>query len=89
MYKLTLTASERRAIDWIGNRYEHGDELFDLLYEDDVIWSCPYWESDQDCTFTISEVVAWEIRRLLEGCSFALITEEFRGKLLDFCDQVV
>src|SRR5262245_37234458 len=31
MYTLSLTADERKAIDWIGNRYAHGYELRRVL----------------------------------------------------------
>ena len=32
MYKLTLTPDERAALDFVGYRYLHGDELYRLLW---------------------------------------------------------
>lgn len=38
MYVLKLTSDERRAIDFVGDRYDHGDKLFGLLCENGVYW---------------------------------------------------
>ena len=58
MYKLTLTKSERAAIDWVAYRYFHGDELSDILMQciegmDDVVDN--EWNLDGDITFNIPE----------------------------------
>ena len=48
MYSLTLTADERRAFDWVGDRYNSGkvaDLLIDCIPEDRE------WGDDGDITF--------------------------------------
>lgn len=48
MYKLTLTESERQAIDWVGHRYTMGYDTWKILYgcmsdeqiDDDVSFPC-------------------------------------------------
>ena len=52
MYNLLLTSAERSAIDWIGDRYDHGDDLRGHLTEcemiadevesEDIEWSGDY-----------------------------------------------
>ncbi len=89
MYTLTLTHDERRAIDWIGDRYRHGVELCDLLAE------CPatgdgddMWNGNDDITYTVPEHVAWQIgdivREGLDCFSPALV-----AKLTAFADAIV
>lgn len=39
MYRLTLTQSERAALDFVGYRYRHGDDLYRLLW---VECTCKY-----------------------------------------------
>ena len=71
MYKLTLTAGERKAIDWIGNRYAHGDDLYDLLIVctqtcDAVDNGDDTWTGPHDITFEIPEVTAWIIKDMVD-----------------------
>lgn len=82
-YKLTLTRSERQAIEWIGHRYFHGNDLQDLIstftpYDADdmliaaenTITSVPVdeaWESNHDITFDLPECVAWRINEGFEA----------------------
>jgi len=61
-YKLTLTHDERQAIDWVGNRYAHGDELGLLLRE----WTEAEWDDEHDITFVLPEHVAWWIQDIGE-----------------------
>lgn len=42
-YKLTLSRDERRAIDFVGGRYAHGDDLFMLIRD-----LAPINESDDE-----------------------------------------
>lgn len=66
MYELTLTAGERKAIDWIGHRGRHGTELYRLLWvestqtPDDADWDDP-----RDITFSIPEHVAWTVSEII------------------------
>jgi len=89
MYLITLTYDERRAIDWVGNRYWHGNELSNLLilrceYDPDLSWS-----DDGDITFRIPEHVAWEMQDLIEADSLTCFDAELVSKLNDFCRRIV
>ncbi len=59
MYSLTLTAEERRAIDWVGDRYNSGKGVGLVL---DCNPADRAWSDDGDITFPISEHVASEDR---------------------------
>lgn len=90
MYKLTLTAGERRAIDWIGDRYAHGLELYRLLWS-----NCEQepddqnWDADADITFHIPEHVAWDICSIVEEDNLACFDGDLVHKLLEFTTAVV
>lgn len=89
MYELTLTKSERAAIDWIGNRYRHGDELYRLLWvestqtPDDVDW-----DADCDVQFRIPENVAWTISEII-GEGLDCFGPELVRKLQRLQDRIV
>lgn len=88
MYILTLTADERRAFDWVGNRYNSGkvaDLLVDCLPEDRE------WGDDCDIEFAIPKHVAWEIRELAEEEDYAwpCFAAALSGKLNDLCWSIV
>lgn len=97
MYKLTLTRSERKAIDWIGDRYRHGHELYTLLcrgewtIEDGTLSGD--WDCENELTITMPEHVAWEVRDLIEDSSEGVILPclaiDFCVKLVTFCDCIV
>lgn len=95
MYTLTLTYAERKAIDWVGYRYEHGDNLRDLLEEAESKvnsdYDCDKWEEPIDITFHIPENLAWAINEIGEECEFRwdCFAEELAEKLNDFCNQIV
>ena len=55
MYTLTLTADERRAFDWVGDRY-NSCKFADLLIG--CIPENREWDDDGDITFQIPEHVA-------------------------------
>ena len=84
MYHLTLTHGERRAIDWVGRRYDHGDNLRDCLFSVD-------WDSPEDITFDIPEYVAWEINRIGAASEYRwdCFSEDLATKLTLFCDGVI
>lgn len=96
MYELTLNASERNAIDWIGNRYSHGDELKDILTDckmtsdecnaDDIEWC-----GDYDITFHIPEHAMWTINdEIINGPdNLACFGNGLIDKLLQLSNQVV
>lgn len=89
MYKLTLTADEREAMDWIGGRYFHGHELSGILSECMAEWD--EWDMEGDITFLIPEHKAWEISDGLQGEDFELacLCEDFAAKLIGFCYNLV
>ncbi len=83
-----LTAEERRAFDWVGDRYNSGNVaslLLDCILEDRA------WSDDGDITFPIPEHVAWEIRDLAEeeDFSWACFAPPLVSKLNDLCSSIV
>ena len=92
MYTLTLTRSERRAMDWIGARYFHGDELFRLLWArstcapEDADWDDP-----RSITFSVPEHVAWEIRdgSMEDDAPWCCFAPKLREKMEAFVDSIV
>ena len=101
MYKLTLTKSERDAIDWIGNRYSTGDDFYKLLSNckqfiiDPETGAPDYdfddWDCKWDITFEVPEHIAWSIRELFEDedMLFPCFAPEFVEKLVKFYDEIV
>jgi hypothetical protein len=88
MYTLMLTADERQAFDWVGNRYNSGrvaDLLLNLIPEDRE------WADDGDITFDIPEHVAWQINELAEaeGHSWACFSPKLAEKLNELCWGIV
>jgi len=88
MYSLMLTAEERRALDWVGDRYNSGkvaEILLDCIAEDRA------WSDDGDITFPIPEHIAWEICDLAEeeNFSWACFTPPLVSKLNDLCCSIV
>ena len=92
MYTLVLTADERRAIDWIGDRYRHGDELFKLLWG-----GCRHrpevldWDSRETISFEIPEYIAWIIGQMGEECNYLwnCFADELSSKLTEFCLNII
>jgi len=97
-YKLTLTIGERKAIDWVGHRYAHGDNLYDVLtsadWDIDAVsseqedWG---WMADCDITFTLSEPLAWEIQEIREesNCLWDCFADELVAKMEALCKSIV
>jgi hypothetical protein len=91
VYTLTLTQSERQAIDWIGHRYAHGNDLYSLLWGGEVIAFPPDadWDDCRPITFHIPEHIAWEIQRIGEEDKWACFAPEFVNKLEAFICGIV
>jgi hypothetical protein len=92
MYRLVLTPDERAAIDFVGNRYAHGDELYSLLWGE--CFSYPEtlcWDDCQDIGFKIPEIVAWDIRTIGEECQYRwdCFSPELAEKMTKFCMDIV
>lgn len=97
-YSLTLTAPERRAIDFVGDRYSHGYELYDILMDDD----CERfnfdkedehgeWDDDEDIQFNMEEYLAWDLKDICQEDNYALplFNETLKAKLIDFCAKII
>ncbi len=89
MYRLTLTREERKAIDWVGPRYAHGNDLFSVLL--DYIPEDKEWDSEEDITFNLPEHVAWRIREIAEEVNhqWDCFSEALSRKMEDFLEKVV
>ncbi len=91
MYKLTLTKNERAAFDWVGNRYNSGDIMNILLTCEREGDNRDWDDNDGDLTFIVPEYKAWEIKDLAEqeDYAFPCFANELKGKMWDFCDNIV
>jgi len=94
MYTLILTSEDRKAIDWIGNRYRHGNELFSVLWSEcdqhatGSCSDCLNWDSPQPIRFDIPENVAWHIVEIIyEGLD--CFSDDLRSRLWEFTDKVI
>jgi hypothetical protein len=87
-YSLLLTASERKATDWIGGSYSHGNQLFTVLngYE---VYQNNEWDSEEDIEFKIPENVAWQISEIIEEDNLACFSDELREKFCSFQQKIV
>lgn len=92
MYHLTLTAGERKAIDFVGNRYGHGCDLYRLLWvESEQTPIDADWDDPRDITFAVPENIAWEIYQIGEESCFLwdLFADDLAAKMTDFCQRIV
>lgn len=89
MYTLILTADERRAFDWVGDRY-HAGAVADLL-RDCIPEGQPEWEDDGEITFLLPEHVSWRVRDLAEeeGNAWPCFAPDLACKLNDLCWGIV
>jgi hypothetical protein len=80
---LTLTKSERQAIDWIGYRYAHGDDLQRLLwnYCQQSDGAEIEWDSVDDITFTIENDRKREFIRMVFADNCSCFSPELKLKL--------
>lgn len=90
MYKLTLSADDRSAIDWVGNRYSHGDDLFKAIMGGDSENKSDCWsESEGDITFILPEAIAWDVTDIINGSNLDCFGEALCRKLRSFADRIV
>lgn len=90
MYTLTLTAGERKAIDFVGFRYEHGEDLrwmLDSLIASDAI--AHLWDEDMDISFEFEEHEAWDFKNTFENCQWDLFAPSLVQKMLNFMDEII
>lgn len=94
MYKLTLTKSERAAIDWVGYRYWHGSDFYRVLSRcewqpDKLDWDDCDWDGDYDITFVIPEKHALVIKEHLLSDSLACFAPELCEKLNKLVEEII
>lgn len=89
MSQLTLTSDERKAFDWIGNRYATGDDVAMRLRR--LLADGHEWDDAGDITFSIPEHVAWEISELSasEDSLWPCFADGLKSKMQTFCDSIV
>jgi hypothetical protein len=89
MYSLTLSRSERQAIDWVGYRYGHGDDLFRLLAS--LEWGEQEWDQLEPMTFNVDEPTAWAIAEIREECEgrWDCFASPLVEKMEEFCGRIV
>jgi len=89
MYTLTLTHGERRAIDWIGNRYWNGNDLFGFLWCGCSQIEEHAWSDICDITFKVPEHIAWWIMENATNEGFPCFSYELERKFWEFIDKIV
>lgn len=90
MYTLTLTRGERLAIDFVGGRYDHGDDLQRMLNSVHCEQAVTHnWDDDVDFVYEFEEFEAWEFRDAYHESRFDLFADSFRRKLYAFMDAIV
>ena len=84
-YQLTLSLNHRQAIDWIGNRYSHGYDLYKLLWcEGNRTPPDQEWDEQGDITFHLTENQGWGIQEIVEQDNLACFSPEL-CELFHFC----
>jgi hypothetical protein len=88
-YTLTLSGPERRAFDWLGDRYGTGEPIASILrgcLPDDAEWTQP-----GDITFLIPEPDAWAIaaRAWAEDSPWPCFAPGLAAKMTDFTSAIV
>jgi hypothetical protein len=99
VYALTLTREERKAFDWVGDRYSTGTEFKRHLVVDchqyrncnEEYCDCKEWDKEGDLTFYVPQPVAWELQELAEedNFTFPCFSDGLRTKLNEFLSKVV
>ena len=87
-YTLTLSGPERRAFDWLGDRYGTGEPIAAILrgcLPDDAEWT-----QRGDITFLVPEHEAWLIaERLGRRRHVAVFRAGLATKMTDFTSSIV
>ncbi len=89
-YSLTLTHHERQAIDWVGNRYWNGTQLWRWLWLDSL--QCDNeieWIDESEITFYVREEVAWLIKAAAEEEGWPCFGPGLVMKLNEFLSQII
>lgn len=99
MYVLTLSLGERKAFDWVGDRYPTGSDWRELLVSawnagnpDSELSGDELWTEPGEMTFRVPESVAWELAEAAGEAadrSFPCFSRELAEKCHNFCDSIV
>lgn len=87
MYTLVLTQDERKAFDWVGDRYNTG-RISDLI---DACAPNSEWDTQGDIEYAIPEHIAWEIADLAaqDDNLWPCFASGLRWKMQSFTDAIV
>ncbi len=90
-YRITLTAGERKALDWVGGRDWTGYDLYHCLWVQSTQEPEMDWDDPGEMTCIVPEHVAWKIRDMWEdnGEIIPHLADEFASKLLNFIMNIV
>ncbi len=89
MYALTLTANERKQMDWVGGRYAHGHDMYTILQRECESSPDVDWDDESNITYAIPEHVAWCIANLLDESNYDCLSSSFVSKLTAFLDCII
>ena len=93
-YKLTLTKEDRKAIDWIGDRYSGAPALYRAWQACETDPERD-WSDEGDFNLVIPEHVAWEIQSAVDEdmdgghSAWPCFAPSLRDKLNAFLDSIV
>ena len=104
-YRLTLNKAERRAFDWIGDRYANGHDMIDALtpsgqttienpdgtpYQGEYVWPCELNSTDE-LTYCLTESQAWVVVELAnkEDNLWPCFSSDLVKKMTEFCNRIV
>jgi len=101
-YKLTLTKEDRKAIDWIGDRYSGAPAVYhacSIAAHDAINAGASEesydWDENGDITYVIPEYLAWGISEAAESdmdgghSAWPCFAPSLRDKLNSFLDSIV
>lgn len=90
-YTLTLSHDERKAFDWVGDRYNAGTVASLLLMNCSTTDDSIGWDDKGDMTFDVPEYVAHLIRDLAEeeDNTWPCFADELAEKMRTFTDLIV
>lgn len=89
-YSLTLTRPDRRAIDWIGDRFASGNDLYHALWAPcEQIPSDADWDDRRNIVFILTAKDAHRVTEIRDECEggWPCFASELAEKLDDLCSD--
>ena len=88
-YTLTLTVGDRKAFEFVGDRYGNGIDMINILING--LSNGEEWDDPRTLTFYLMEHEAWQIQSLAEEDDylFPLFSGNLKEKMWNFIDQIV